>query len=518
MVTLSNEDLDNLNARLSVPEPSKEKSLSGFGNNAWRSAKSLANSYYDALSNPVDTFEAVQGLASGYAQKAAASDLPVIGQDIKNPTFPNPQNVELADLVNADYANAYGDKEKILETLYNDPFRALSDASGVGTLGIGSAATALKGASTAAKAAKASKLSRALGKAGAVADKGTRAAAMLDPLTLGLQVARAPSLVGLSRDALYEHGLASSGAGLDSAQLQRATEAGMEGRIRLTKSKSTGLGSQADRLRDALREGTVFEKGDKKLGNIVSSWIDDQQRVLSGIDDIPIDEIYSEINRLLDLKSSTTGSVDPVGDTKRINKLVGRHRLATDLDNPSGTIPAPAVQKIKQTTGKAGEDAYSAKQFDPSLGLDEKTYAAIADGARNSLSKRSQVPGELDDINKVLRKNIDLQKVIDPAAMKDIRDSVGGVDLGARTMARSAGLSPGAAATTGLLASKLGKKTADIALALDYLVNPRQGALIGTKGSFGRSVTAEAGKLQEQTEQQRAVEEIYRTLYGDLQQ
>lgn len=88
------------------------------------SAGQLVSDMVAPFLSPVETFESVQSLASGAAQKLAAGDS-------ENPQYANPENVQLADAVGQAMVDRYGGADQIKQTAMDDPVGMLSDIVGV---------------------------------------------------------------------------------------------------------------------------------------------------------------------------------------------------------------------------------------------------------------------------------------------------------------------------------------------------------------------------------------------------
>jgi|3_EtaG_2_1085321.scaffolds.fasta_scaffold14798_1 hypothetical protein len=481
-----------------VPEK-EDKREAGFqfgeaADNAWPSLIKYGEEMYNALANPKQTLEGLQGVASGYAQKAAAGDSPYA-------SYSNPDNVALADAVTKDYTDAYGgitsgDFTKTLQTLEDDPFRVLSDVSGVISGGAGATGKALQLASKVPS--KTSIIGKTLKGAGKAADVVADAGTYLDPVNNALRV---PGAV-VPTEFLYKHALLSSGggAGLDPTQLKRAAKKGLDEKVRLTHNES-GIVSQ----------GTPFEGGNQKLRRLAGKKVREQKDIVAGMDDIPLEEMYTNVDDLAARKGTIAGSTDPVKDQARVNELAGTHRAAALSEYPEGQIPAEVVQQVKQTFGDKGSNVYNASALNPELGVDANVYAAVADSSRKALSKRSPLAGELDSVNRELTDLRYLQEAIDPAELSSTRGGIIGVDLGSRTLANALGAGQGGSAAIGVLASKLGQNTADAALLAKILREPNP------KGTVARSGTVASGRITEEAEKRRALDELEQLLYGGNQ-
>lgn len=114
-----------------------EKSVGGFIENAWKSAKKAGGQLVNMAEHPLDTAEAL----SPVFDLATAQ------------TFSSPQKMakgkKFADALIEDYGNAYGSWDKALETLYQDPVRV-----GMDVASLVPALSALKGTRAAGAAAR----------------------------------------------------------------------------------------------------------------------------------------------------------------------------------------------------------------------------------------------------------------------------------------------------------------------------------------------------------------------------
>lgn len=124
-----------------------QKSVGGFIENAWNSAKKAGGQIKSAVEHPLDTYNAMEPILDV-----------ATGQ-----TFATPQKMakakKFADAIIEDYGNAYGSWDKALETLYQDPVRVGMDVAslvpGLQALrGARVASTAARMASTTGKVLK----------------------------------------------------------------------------------------------------------------------------------------------------------------------------------------------------------------------------------------------------------------------------------------------------------------------------------------------------------------------------
>jgi hypothetical protein len=461
--------------------------------NLWDSGIKLGEGMYNALSNPSQTLKGMQGMASGYAQILAGGDSP-------SARYSKPENVALANAVTEDYGTAYkgimsGDFDQTLQTLEDDPFRVASDFSGLIS---GGAGTLGKGLSLASKVpAKTSLVAKALKTAGTGAEKVANAATYLDPVN---DVARIVTKSIIPTEFLYKHALLNSGGAgaLDPYQLERAARKGLDEKIRLTHTNN-----------GKIAQGTPFEGGNEKLRRLVRGKQGEQKAIVSGMDDIPLEEMYTNIDDLSKRKGTIGGSTNPLQDQGRVDTLAGTHRAAALTEYPEGMVPSEVVQQVKQTFGDRGRNAYNASVLDPELGVDAQAYAAIADSSREALSKRSPLAGELDSVNRQLQDLRYVQGAVDPAALRKTKGGIVNVDLGSRALANAAGVDPSQSAIIGAIASKAGQKTGDVALLAKYL---REGQ---PRGTVARSATAASGRVGEEAERRQKLDELAQLLYGD---
>lgn len=103
------------------------KSIGGFMGNAARSLDKQVGSIYNAVTHPIDTARALAPAGEAVqlaTNPAMAADKAKLGR-VK----------DFATAIIDDYANAYGDWDKVKETLYNDPFRVVGDALSLAGIG-----------------------------------------------------------------------------------------------------------------------------------------------------------------------------------------------------------------------------------------------------------------------------------------------------------------------------------------------------------------------------------------------
>lgn len=230
-----------LNERLPVPpippETRPERTWGSVASGAMANLPGSAAHYgqglWDAVTSPLETAKAIGQLATGAGLSAAdriqhpitraisgigklASDTPWVQQ-----------SRQLASDVGDQYATDYGSIEGFKNKLASDPVGVLSDASLIGTGGLG-------GAAKAAQVGGAARLASVLG-------KGATAAQYLDPATSALAVGGQGAKLG---KALTEH-VAGLTAGVGKQAITEAVDAGVKG------------GSSGEAFRDMMRGGNI---------------------------------------------------------------------------------------------------------------------------------------------------------------------------------------------------------------------------------------------------------------------
>lgn len=466
-----------------------EFSWGRMASNIYPSAEQYARDLWTAVSNPKQTVQALQNVGSGYAQKLAAGDSPYA-------VYANEDNVKLADQVTDLYKDRYGGWDNIKRTIQEDPVGALADASGLLTLGTGSAAAAAN--MTARVANPVGRVGMMAAKTGRGLNTVTRAAANLDPVTLGMK-----SLYAVPAKKMYKASLLRSGFGnrLSADELITATEAGLRDKVSMT-----NRGNSA-RLK-WLRRGTPFEGGNERLARNVESAQARQSAIVNEIGDVPVDEIYFPVDDMEHALKHSSAGASQMGrdaDIAKIQQIAGQARADHLVDFPSGRVPADEVQKFKSRRASLGQKAYDASYQSPNLELDAEVNAALANGARSALENRVPgAPSELDFTNQRLRELDLLQQAVDPTAAQAGRGSMLSVQLGPKTMAQAGGATQGQAAAVGALAAEMYKRQAELALWVNHLRTGQPGPTIA------RAVGVNEGRLSQEDQKRQAIIELLR--------
>lgn len=376
-------------------------------NNAWPSAKQFADDLTYPIRHPIDTFQGIQSLASGVAQKMATD----------NPeNYSNPQNVLAAEAVGDFYSDRYGGWDEIKRTAEEDPIGIAADLASALTLGLGTAA-------------------KIPGKVGNIAGKASKLAAVLDPTTLPTHVAKA-----IPSRQIYRAGMKFKHNPKNSKVVSRA-------KAKVLSDKAYDLGitpndAGADKL--ARARAIAGDNIDASVSNMPQDGIPTQAigRYLP--------EERAEMLRT-GKKSKSRAYVDSfdAATEEYMNRVSGQH----------GDTMTP-VEMNNAKIGRYNEATDAAYGGNPKNPADQQANKIMGRGAKEVLEDANpDLRGLNEDYANISR--------IEDAVPWDESHSVG-TDYSARVISGSAGTGQKTAAATGVIAHFLRSRAMSTAQAIKW--------------------------------------------------
>lgn len=392
-----------------APEGVKE-SLSNFP----ESFKGAVSDTYDMLTHPVETGKSALKLAKALGLKGVRKfQEATYGVDI-SPY----QGEETADAVGQFYKDRYGSLNKIRNTVIEDPFGALLDATSIGTLG-------------------------PLGKA-------RLAAKTVEPYSVASNITR--ELVGRRIPQALPDRIYESGVGLkhvDPDKQRKIVRSAMDKGV-VPKQKGNVLDWWKDRKgADEVRRdiNSLTTKADQLVANAGASG--------SGLFSNEIFQYYP------DLQNKYKGMV-PEGETKRAT-IADVESQMNDMINSRPVLDVEEVNKFKKHANAELYDEYGRRKKD----VRSESWDTLRRGSRKALE--DAVPG-LEEVNKKAKELLDIEKPLKKSlkAMSSQQRILKGLAVGSGT-----GIAALGAHALG------GPVAAGGVLALAYLSRPASKARIG---------------------------------------
>lgn len=294
-----------------------------------KSAYNQVKAIYDAAAHPVQTWEGLKVIAKDIYKDQMKVALKDIGFDPEKVKFEkgslleNIEHTPALDFIIDDMKTTYGDYEGFKKTLASDPARIAVD---IGTIAVPTAKL-VGGVGVAAK----------LPKVAAVAEKTSKVASMLDPVTAALagvkvgvgEVSKLTGKVlrGTKPTAMYKSA-AKMSTTLDEAERTRLAQIALDNEIVPT-------------LKGLAKIDEKIGKIDAKIAEMISAAAETGKKM-------KLDELFKDLNGLIEERRlSTTG----LQDEKTISRIKQSIKNANEKIGRDKLTPEEA-QKFKQTVYK----------------------------------------------------------------------------------------------------------------------------------------------------------------------
>lgn len=400
----------------------KDALLEGAGNLPSSAGKFLGD-LKKMVTSPVQTAKGLGKVLDGYETKLVKNVLPEgaakaylnfmgsVGENIA-------ENEPIADTVNKDFANAYGGAENIKRTIATDPVRVLGDASSILT---GAGGVLRAGGTMALKATPLVRAGGALSTAGGVVSK---AGGMIDPLALGMKVARAPlaiprAALGKLANVNPEKLAAFERAGIAPPSLGAVSDSGMvQGLEGALEQALPSMGTmQAARIRgqqgltQAVENAAQRIAGDapvprdlESMGRTASESAEASKAKFQDVAGRFEDQVYRLAEQLPAQLDNTMGQID--AGAERFSPTVGADYRQSALSQLGGIVPDWSnnqlnIASLRREAQRVGErmkaaptaNTGGAAQFElKSLynSLKQDIAASLPDAVRGKVDKYNQ--------------------------------------------------------------------------------------------------------------------------------